>query len=76
MSKKHCFSHLVSYDISSPEFLQRLQCEEGQEGESVSLTCQIIGDPCKFSIFIFSYSFGKFEFKCPRLSGSTKTTRS
>jgi hypothetical protein len=44
-SSKHCFSHLVSYDISAPEFLKRLQCEDATETERACLSCQVIGDP-------------------------------
>jgi hypothetical protein len=45
MTEKTSFSHLVPYEISSPEFLKRLQCEDAQEGELARLVCQVIGDP-------------------------------
>lgn len=57
MSNKHCFSHLVPYDISSPEFLKRLQCEDAVEGERATLSCQVVGDPGKFLFLPSSSSF-------------------
>lgn len=45
MSNKHSFSHLVPYELSSPEFLKRLQCQDATEGEKSRLSCQVIGDP-------------------------------
>jgi hypothetical protein len=39
------FNSLVPYELSGPEFLKRLQCEDALEGEPASLTCQVIGDP-------------------------------
>ena len=42
---QHSFTHIVQYELSSPEFLKRLQCEEALEGESARLSCQVIGEP-------------------------------
>jgi hypothetical protein len=42
---QHSFTHLVQYELSSPEFLKRLQCEEALEGENARLSCQVIGEP-------------------------------
>lgn len=44
-SKEAPFKHLVNYDLSAPEFLKRLQCEDAQEGEPSRLSCTIVGDP-------------------------------
>ena len=53
-AQKHSFSHLVSYDVTIPEFLKRLQCSDVSLGENAHLTCQVIGDPGQFQD-IFSY---------------------
>ena len=40
------FKKLVSYDLSTPEFLKRLQSSgDVEEGEMASLFCEVIGDP-------------------------------
>ena len=44
---QHSFAHIAPYDLSSPEFLKRLQCEDALEGENARLSCQVIGDPGK-----------------------------
>ena len=45
MTGENPFKKLVPYELSSPEFLKRLKCEDAQEGDSASLTCEVIGDP-------------------------------
>ena len=45
MSEENAFKKLVPYELSSPEFLKRLQCDEAQEGNTARLACQVIGDP-------------------------------
>ena len=42
------FKHMVPYELSMPEFLKRLQCEDVKEGQDALLTCQVIGDPGTF----------------------------
>ena len=42
---QHSFNHIVQYELSSPDFLKRLQCEETLEGENARLSCQVIGEP-------------------------------
>ncbi|CAF0740265.1 unnamed protein product [Brachionus calyciflorus] len=45
MDSEGSFGHLVPYDLTIPEFLRRLQCLDGVEGEETLITCQVIGDP-------------------------------
>ena len=45
MAHQHPFKHLVNYELSSPEFLKRLQCEDALEGEVSRLSCEVVGDP-------------------------------
>ena len=35
------------FDLSVPEFLKRLQCEEALEGQLTLLSCEVVGDPSK-----------------------------
>ena len=45
MSGENPFRRLVSYELSMPEFLKRLQCENAEEGDKSCLYCEVIGDP-------------------------------
>jgi hypothetical protein len=51
---QHSFAHLISSDVTIPEFLKRLQCSDVSEGEKAHLLCQVIGDPGKnIALLIF-----------------------
>jgi len=40
------FKKLVTYELTNPEFLKRLQSsDDAEEGEEACLFCQVIGDP-------------------------------
>lgn len=43
--KENPFKKLVTYELSTPEFIKRLQSEGAEEGEKASLFCEVIGDP-------------------------------
>lgn len=45
MESENSFNNLVPYDLSAPEFLKRLQCLDGLEGQETVISCQVIGDP-------------------------------
>lgn len=45
MESENIFKKLVPYDLSAPEFLKRLQCLDGLEGQETVISCQVIGDP-------------------------------
>ena len=44
-SQENLFRHLVTYELSTPEFLKRLQSGNAEEGEKACLYCEVIGDP-------------------------------
>ncbi len=44
--KENAFKKLVTYELTTPEFLKRLQSsDDAEEGEVASLFCEVIGDP-------------------------------
>lgn len=45
MSGDNPFKKLVTYELTTPEFLKRLQCSNSEEGEDTTLCCIVIGDP-------------------------------
>lgn len=45
MESENIFKKLVPYDLNAPEFLKRLQCLDGLEGQETVISCQVIGDP-------------------------------
>lgn len=74
------FKHMVPYELSMPEFLKRLQCEDVKEGQDALLTCQVIGDPGNFSflrcVFFSGLRLFNIEIKqCQRFVGTKKTDR-
>jgi hypothetical protein len=42
---KNMWQHLVPYEITSPEFLERLKADDVNQGGTVNLHCQVIGIP-------------------------------
>ncbi|RNA34764.1 muscle M-line assembly unc-89-like [Brachionus plicatilis] len=45
MERENNFKNLVPYDLSSPEFLKRLQCLDAVEDQETAISCQVIADP-------------------------------
>jgi hypothetical protein len=45
MSGDNPFKKMVTYDLTTPEFVKRLQCTNSEEGEDTILSCIVIGDP-------------------------------
>ena len=43
--QENLFRRLVTYELSTPEFLKRLQSGNAEEGEKACLYCEVIGDP-------------------------------
>ncbi len=50
---QHNFSHIISSDVTIPEFLKRLQCSDVSEGDKAHLKCQVIGDPGNYKTIDF-----------------------